>query len=109
MTKSKPRSAASTNEAAVYAARGTGYCRCRGLYPRAQSGRGRAGARGYSPITAESRLVSAGGQSADRRRSAQAVTRKYPYLVYYRVDEAAEEVIILTIQHPAREREHEDA
>ena len=37
------------------------------------------------------------------------VTRKYPYLVYYRVDEAADEIIILTIQHPAREREHEDA
>jgi plasmid stabilization system protein ParE len=37
------------------------------------------------------------------------VTRKYPYLVYYRVDEAAEEIIILTIQHSAREREHEDA
>jgi toxin ParE1/3/4 len=37
------------------------------------------------------------------------VTRKYPYLVYYTVDEAAEEIIILTIQHPAREREHEDA
>ena len=37
------------------------------------------------------------------------VTRKYPYLVYYRVDEAVEEIIILTIQHPAREREHEDA
>ena len=37
------------------------------------------------------------------------VTRKYPYLVYYRVDEAANEIIILTIQHPAREREHEDA
>jgi toxin ParE1/3/4 len=37
------------------------------------------------------------------------VTRRYPYLVYYRVDEAAEEIIILTIQHPAREREHEDA
>ena len=37
------------------------------------------------------------------------VTRKYPYLVYYRVDEAAEEIVILTIQHPAREREHEDA
>jgi toxin ParE1/3/4 len=37
------------------------------------------------------------------------VTRKYPYLVYYTVDEAAEEIVILTIQHPAREREHEDA
>jgi toxin ParE1/3/4 len=36
------------------------------------------------------------------------VTRKYPYLVYYTVDEAAGE-IILTIQHPAREREHEDS
>jgi toxin ParE1/3/4 len=36
------------------------------------------------------------------------VTRKYPYLVYYTVDEAGEEIIIL-IQHPAREREHEDA
>jgi toxin ParE1/3/4 len=37
------------------------------------------------------------------------VTRKYPYLVYYRVDEAAEEVIILTIRHASREREYEDA
>jgi toxin ParE1/3/4 len=36
------------------------------------------------------------------------VTRKYPYLVYYTVDEAAEEIVILTIRHPAREREHED-
>jgi toxin ParE1/3/4 len=37
------------------------------------------------------------------------VTRKYPYLVYYTVDETGEEIIILTIQHPARERKHEDA
>jgi toxin ParE1/3/4 len=37
------------------------------------------------------------------------VTRKYPYLVYYMVDASAEEIIILTVQHPAREREHEDA
>jgi toxin ParE1/3/4 len=37
------------------------------------------------------------------------VTRRYPYLVYYTVDEASEEIVILTIQHPAREREHEDA
>ena len=37
------------------------------------------------------------------------VTRRYSYLVYYTVDEAAEEIIILTVQHPAREREYEDA
>jgi plasmid stabilization system protein ParE len=32
------------------------------------------------------------------------VTRRYPYLI----DESADEIIILTIRHPAREREHED-
>ncbi len=37
------------------------------------------------------------------------VTRKYAYLVYYMVDEAAEEIIILNVKHPAQEREHEDA
>jgi toxin ParE1/3/4 len=36
------------------------------------------------------------------------ITRKYPYLVYYRIDEAAGEIVILTIQHPARERQYED-
>jgi plasmid stabilization system protein ParE len=37
------------------------------------------------------------------------VTRRYPYLVYYTADDAAEEIIIIAIQHPAREREHADA
>ena len=36
------------------------------------------------------------------------VTRQYPYLVYYTVDDPAEEIIILTIQHSARGREHTD-
>jgi toxin ParE1/3/4 len=37
------------------------------------------------------------------------VTRKYSYLVYYTVDERADEIVILAIQHPAREREYQDA
>jgi toxin ParE1/3/4 len=37
------------------------------------------------------------------------VTQTYPYLVYYTVDESSEEVVILTIQHPARRRNYEDA
>jgi toxin ParE1/3/4 len=37
------------------------------------------------------------------------ITRRYPYLVYYTIDEPSEEIVLLTIQHPAREREHEDA
>lgn len=36
------------------------------------------------------------------------VTRRYPYLVYYTLDEDAGEVVILAIQHPARERAYED-
>jgi plasmid stabilization system protein ParE len=37
------------------------------------------------------------------------VTRKYAYLVYYTVDEAAEEIVILNVKHPAQRREHSDA
>jgi len=37
------------------------------------------------------------------------LTRRYPYLVYYTIDDAAGEIVILAIQHPAQEREHSDA
>ena len=47
-----------------------------------------------------------------RRQKAEGVrklvTRKYAYLVYYTIDEAADEIIILNVKHPARRREHED-
>ena len=47
-----------------------------------------------------------------RRQTLEAVrklvTRKYPYLVYYSLDQSAGEIIILTIRHAAREREYED-
>jgi toxin ParE1/3/4 len=36
------------------------------------------------------------------------VTPKYRYLVYYMIDERAEEIVILTIRHPARSREYRD-
>jgi toxin ParE1/3/4 len=36
------------------------------------------------------------------------VTRRYPYIVYYSLDEAAQEIVVHTIQHPAREREYSD-
>jgi toxin ParE1/3/4 len=37
------------------------------------------------------------------------VTQKYPYVVYYVVDEKSEQVVVLTIQHPAQERDYQDA
>jgi toxin ParE1/3/4 len=36
------------------------------------------------------------------------VTRRYSYLIYYRLDRAADEIIVLTIQHHARSRPYED-
>jgi toxin ParE1/3/4 len=36
------------------------------------------------------------------------VTRRYRYLVYYRFDATAGEVVILSIQHPVRRREYAD-
>ncbi len=48
-----------------------------------------------------------------RRQKAEGVrklvTGRYSYLIYYTVDEAAEEIVILNVKHPARRREHEDA
>lgn len=37
------------------------------------------------------------------------VTRRYPYIVYYRVDATVQKIIIITIQHPARQREYSDS
>jgi toxin ParE1/3/4 len=36
------------------------------------------------------------------------VTQRYSYLIYYTADDEAGEIVVLTIQHPAREREHSD-
>lgn len=44
---------------------------------------------------------------AGRRQNVEGVrkfvTRKYHYLIYYKVDDAAGEIVLLSIQHPARE------
>lgn len=37
------------------------------------------------------------------------VTRRYSYLVYYKVDMDAREVVVLRIRHPARKRKHKNA
>ena len=36
------------------------------------------------------------------------VTRRYAYIIYYNVDDAAQEIGIITILHPARERPYSD-
>ena len=36
------------------------------------------------------------------------VTRRFGYLIYYTVDFAAAEIIVLSVKHPAQKREHDD-
>jgi toxin ParE1/3/4 len=36
------------------------------------------------------------------------VTRNYSYLIYYSVDQGAEEIVVLSVKHSARERDHSD-
>ena len=36
------------------------------------------------------------------------VTQPYPYLVYYAIDDSANEILILAIRHPSRERTQTD-
>ena len=45
-------------------------------------------------------------QSAERVR--KLVTRRYGYIAYYLVDEPASEIVLLSIQHPARSRPVQD-
>jgi len=37
------------------------------------------------------------------------VTHRYSYLVYYKVDMDAREVVVISIRHPARKRKHKNA
>ena len=49
------------------------------------------------------------GRLQNVERVRKFVTRKYVYLIYYIVDEGAEEIVILNVKHSARERDYEDA
>jgi plasmid stabilization system protein ParE len=51
-------------------------------------------------------LFPAIGRLQDVEGIRKLVTPRYRYLVYYMIDEGAEEIVILTIQHPARSREY---
>ena len=47
-----------------------------------------------------------------RRQSTEGVrklvTSRYGYLVYYTLDSARDEIVVLAVKHPARERNHQD-
>jgi plasmid stabilization system protein ParE len=49
---------------------------------------------------------------AGRRQNAEGVrkivTRKYAYVIYYPVDDAAQDIIVLNVKHPARKQDYTD-
>jgi plasmid stabilization system protein ParE len=49
------------------------------------------------------------GHAQQTRGVRKLVTRKYNYLIYYIVDDGADELVVLSVKHPAQEREHGDA
>jgi len=49
------------------------------------------------------------GRLQKTERVRKFVTPRYAYLIYYVVDEMTDEIVILAVKHPARERDHEDA
>jgi plasmid stabilization system protein ParE len=53
-------------------------------------------------------LFPAMGRSQSVERVRKLMTPRYHYLIYYTIDEGAEEIVILTIQHLARGREYRD-
>jgi toxin ParE1/3/4 len=48
------------------------------------------------------------GRCQDLPGARKLVIRRYPYLVYYSVDESRGEIAVLAIRHPARQRESDD-
>jgi len=109
MLRSKPRSVASSNEAPFHAACGSDLAEIadhiRGHSPQ-------AGLRVRAAILESLQslvLFPHIGRQQKVEGVRKLVTRRYPYLVHYTADDQAEEIIILAIQHPAREREHSDA
>ena len=49
---------------------------------------------------------------AGRRQNAEGVrkivTRKYAYVIYYPVDDAAQDIIVLNVKHPAGKQDYTD-
>ncbi len=70
------------------------------------------GARRVRDSILESLRIAADFPRIGHRQSVEGVrklvTRRYGYIVYYLLDDAADELVVLTIQHPARSRPMRD-
>jgi toxin ParE1/3/4 len=49
------------------------------------------------------------GRTQQTKGVRKLVTRRFAYLIYYTVDTAAAEIVVLSVKHPAQKREHDDA
>ena len=49
------------------------------------------------------------GRSQQVEGVRKVVTRRFGYLIYYTIDESTDEIVIISVKHPAQKREHSDA
>jgi hypothetical protein len=106
--KSRPPFAASIDEAPVYAARPGEYLRHRPLHPISKPGGG-AACSAICESLQDLILFPQVGRLQQTQGVRKFVTPRYAYLIYYIVDDAAGEIIILSVKHSAQKRDHEDA
>lgn len=48
------------------------------------------------------------GRRQKERGVRKFVTPRHAYVIYYTIDEAEREIVILSVRHPAQKREHDD-
>lgn len=77
------------------------------LTPRSPQGALRVRAAIFDTVGVLSRFPNVGRRQTIKN-TRQIGVRAYPYLIYYSVDDEAEEISILTVQHGARQRTYTD-
>src|SRR5262249_10836635 len=104
----RPHSAASIDETSLHLACDARPCRHCRLFSCEKSDRCAERSCGNPPSLQNLLLFPEVGRPQTVEAVRKLVTRKYRYLFYSTVDRSGEEIVILSIQHPAREREHEE-
>ena len=109
MPRWRQPSDASIDEAALYAERATQDLTAIGDYlrPRSPSGAARVSTAILDSMQTLTQFPNA-GRLQDVEGVRKLVTRRYSYLIYYEVNIAANEIIVITIQHAAQKHDYSD-
>jgi toxin ParE1/3/4 len=77
------------------------------LRPRSPAGAARVSAAILDSLQTLTQFPNA-GRAQDIEGVRKLVTRRYSYLIYYEANNAADEIVVITIQHAAQKRDYSD-